>query len=151
MINVPQAAMRELTCIVCPIGCLLKVELTAQASGEESPADGDGLPVPVITGNQCRRGNAYAMEEIFSPKRIVTATCAVSLNAEESALRGPAFPRRIPVRTSVPCPKEKINELLKDIYSLKQELPVRAGQKLISGWKGSGIDVIASRTMGECH
>jgi len=123
---------RELTCIICPAGCLLTAEYSATDSEARDNMD--------ITGNKCKRGLDYAVEEIFSPKRIVTATCAILQNTGEKE------GRRIPVRTSSPCPKESIHELLQDIYSLKQTLPVKAGQILINNWKGSGIDVIASRT-----
>jgi len=132
--------MRELTCIVCPIGCPLSVE--------EGPVAGDGLPALTITGNRCKRGNVYAQEEIRAPKRVVTATCAINPGAAETASHlSLTAPRRLPVKSSVPCPKEKINELLEDIYRLKVSLPVMTGQKLISDWNGSGIDVVAVRTL----
>ena len=128
--------MRELTCIVCPVGCSLSAE--------------DG-PALIVTGNRCPRGIVYAQEEIRAPKRVVTATCGFTFPADASggnqSSRGLTAPRRIPVKTSAPCPKEKINELLGDIYRLKPSLPVRAGDKLIADWKGSGIDVVAVRNL----
>jgi len=130
--------MRELTCIVCPIGCSLSVK--------EGPVS-EGLSSLTVTGNRCNRGAAYAEEEIRAPKRVVTATCGIALNAEELGSRGLTAPRRIPVKSSVPCPKEKILELLEDIYSLKLSLPVKAGDRLIADWKGSGIDVVAVRSL----
>ena len=122
--------MKELTCIVCPVGCSLAVN-------EEPGAD--GLPALTITGNRCARGVVYAREEIRAPKRVVTATCTVA--------GGCGILRRIPVKTSAPCPKEKIPELLADIYRLKAVLPVKAGDVLIAGWKGFEIDVVASRSL----
>jgi CxxC motif-containing protein len=56
-------------------------------------------------------------------------------------------PRRLPVKTSVPCPKERIDELLKDIYALKVKLPVQGGTVLLANWKGTGIDVVAVRAL----
>ncbi|MDR2176457.1 MAG: DUF1667 domain-containing protein [Treponema sp.] len=137
--------MRNLTCIVCPIGCSL-------VAGEAEPG-ADGLPVLTITGNRCPRGAAYAQEEIRAPKRIVTATCAI---AEDSAPAGAgcsaasagAGPRRVPVKTSAPCPREKVSALLKDIYQTNVKLPVRAGDKILSNWDGLGIDVLAVRNLG---
>ena len=143
--------MRELTCIVCPIGCSLSVE--------EDSAAGKDFPVLTITGNRCPRGAAYAQEEIRAPKRVVTATCGIAFSATTDGGNGdrPAggdrpprsltAPRRLPVKTSAPCPKEKIDELLADIYLLKVSLPVKAGQKLIADWKGTGIDVVAVRSL----
>jgi len=130
--------MRELTCIVCPIGCSLSVK--------ESPVT-EGLSSFTITGNRCNRGAAYAEEEIRAPKRVVTATCGIAFTSEELGSRSLNAPRRIPVKSSAPCPKEKIIELLKDIYSVKLSLPVKAGDRLITDWKGSGIDVVAVRSL----
>ena len=132
--------MRELTCIVCPIGCSLMVE--------EIPAAGEGAPVLSVTGNRCPRGITYAQEEIRAPKRVVTATCGISFPpGETGARRSLTAPRRLPVKSSAPCPKEKINELLEDIYRLRVNLPVKAGEKLITDWKNSGIDVVAVRSL----
>ena len=142
--------MRELTCIVCPIGCSLSVDFFS-AEEDASGAKND-QQVFKITGNRCPRGAVYAREEIFAPKRVVTATCGIALNAQNSHPGNSAWnsltaPRRVPVKTSTPCPKEKISELLGDIYSLKVSLPVKAGDKLIADWQGRGIDVVAVRSL----
>ena len=123
--------MSELTCIVCPIGCTISIE--------NNPKDGSDSVT--ITGNSCPRGAAFAQEELFSPKRVVTATCGILALNEAS---GSAI-RRIPLKTSAPCPKEKISELLGDIYKLKLKLPVKAGDKPIVNWKDSGFDVVVVR------
>ena len=117
--------MRKLTCIVCPIGCSLEAEAGAELT---------------ITGNRCKRGIAYAQEELRAPKRVVTATCGIAF-APDAAI-GLNTPRRVPVKSSAPCPKEKINDLLRDIYSLKPGLPIKAGERLIVDWQGLGIDVV---------
>ena len=49
-----------MTCINCPIGCTLFVE--------------DG----VVTGNLCKRGYEYAIQELSNPKRIVTSTVSTN-------------------------------------------------------------------------
>jgi CxxC motif-containing protein len=103
-------------------------------------AETDGSGAVTVTGNRCSRGSAYAEEELRSPRRTVTATCAI-------ADPGEGGPRRVPVRTSVPCPRERIPELLKDIYALSIPLPVQTGDVVIAGWKGTGIDVTAARTL----
>ena len=46
---------RKLTCIICPLGCPLTVEL----------ADGK---VVKVTGNTCKRGEAYANNECTNPQ-----------------------------------------------------------------------------------
>jgi CxxC motif-containing protein len=127
--------MRNLTCIVCPIGCSLSIE--------EGEPGSDGFPLLTITGNRCPRGAVYAQEEVRAPKRVVTATCAI---AEGPGL--PAGPRRLPVKTAGPCPREQINALLADIYRTKVRLPVKAGDKILPDWGGLGIDVVAVRGLG---
>ncbi|MCL2186048.1 MAG: DUF1667 domain-containing protein [Treponema sp.] len=124
--------MRNLTCIVCPIGCSLEVQ--------EDDSSPDNLSV---TGNRCARGVNYAREEIRSPKRVVTATCLI----EEKFQNEHSSVRRIPVKTSSPCPKEKIPDILKDIYKIKISLPVKTGDIIIADWNGEKIDVVATRTM----
>jgi len=119
--------MQSLTCITCPIGCLLEV----------SGSTPDKL---IVTGNKCPRGEIYAIEEIRAPKRTVTATCRI--DGELFSLK------RIPVKTVSPCPKDKIPALLCDIYKVKVTLPVKTGDIIIDNWNGEGINIIATRTIG---
>lgn len=114
--------MQNLTCIICPVGCSLEISESA-----------DGLSV---TGNRCPRGAAYAIEEIRSPKRTVTATCKIEGEAA----------RRVPVKTSAPCPREKIPALLNDIYKTNVTLPVKTGDVIIADWNDEGINVVVTRS-----
>jgi CxxC motif-containing protein len=118
---------------------------------EEDPAGGKGILT--VSGNRCNRGAVYAQEEIRAPKRTVTATCAI---AEESLKAGTGEgpkrrseydPRRVPVKTTSPCPKERIEQLLKDLYHIRISLPVKAGDTIIADWQNTGINVVALRTM----
>jgi CxxC motif-containing protein len=122
--------MRSLTCIVCPIGCSLEAD------------ESSGLDALSVTGNKCSRGAAYAVEEIRAPKRTVTATCAI--NGEAG---GATSVRRAPVKTSSPCPRDKISALLDDIYKVKITLPVKMGDIVIADWNGSKIDIVAARSL----
>ena len=56
---------RELTCIGCPMGCALTVEL-------------ENGTVTAVHGNTCPRGDAYARKEVTAPTRIVTTTVRVT-------------------------------------------------------------------------
>jgi CxxC motif-containing protein len=123
--------MKEFTCIICPIGCSLRAEFKG-----ENPAEGI-----LVTGNRCPRGAAYAREELSAPKRTVTATCRI-------AALDSAFPvRRLPVKTSSACPREKIPALLKDLYQLEVTLPVKAGTVLLPNWQDTGINIVATRSI----
>jgi CxxC motif-containing protein len=120
--------MKDLTCIVCPIGCLLSVE---ENGGELS-----------VTGNKCQRGVVYAQEEVRAPKRIVTATCRI-----DEVKTDTGSVRRVPVKTAVPCLRENIPTLLEDIYKTVISLPIKAGDIVIADWNGEGIDVVATRSI----
>ena len=135
--------MRNLICIVCPTGCSLDVN-------ETGVTDNPNETHINVTGNRCVRGIAYALEEIRAPKRIVTATIQLNHHAEgDSKTEVERSIRRIPVKTTSPCLREKIPALLDDIYKLNVSLPVKAGDVVIADWNGEGIDVIATRTIGE--
>jgi len=124
--------MRNLTCIVCPMGCSLDVEEDANSPDNLS-----------VTGNRCPRGAVYAREEIRAPKRVVTATCRIE---GEVGIKDTSAARRVPVKTASPCPREKIPALLNDIYKTTISLPVKAGDVIIAHWNGGDIDVVATRT-----
>ena len=147
--------MRELTCIVCPLGCslLAEEEPGPEPGPEKLPKENlpteniptENLPALTITGNLCKRGISYAQEEIRSPKRMVTATCGIANLPDHASLTAR---RRVPVKTSAACPKGRINELLEDIYTLALNLPVKTGDRAITNWKNTGIDVIVTRSLG---
>lgn len=119
--------LREMICISCPIGCRLTVTWRQL----------DGALSISVAGNKCPRGEEYAREEISAPKRIVTATCSIDSD----------ICVRAPVRTDTPLPKALIPELLKEAYRLKLRAPVRAGDIVIENFRGSGVNLIAGRTI----
>jgi len=140
--------LRNLTCIVCPIGCSLEVNDESQGT---LPFDEENIDVK---GNRCPRGAVYAIEEIRAPKRVVTATAQLNygtrLSDETSGNKKLVIEqsiRRIPVKTTSPCLREKIPALLNDIYKLEISLPVNAGDVVIENWNNEGINVVATRTM----
>ena len=117
---------KEYICIACPIGCRLK--LTAEADGTQI----------TVSGNKCKRGEVYATEEYSEPKRVVTATCRIGLENLE----------RLPVKTTKPILKEHIDSLLTEIYALKIQAPIKRGEVVIKNFKGTGTDIVASRSAG---
>ncbi|MBL8967369.1 MAG: DUF1667 domain-containing protein [Spirochaetaceae bacterium] len=132
---------QELICITCPMGCHLTVEKVAD--GELS-----------VSGNRCPRGVVYAREELFAPKRTVTATARAARACSGEAACAPSgearlggAPRRVPVRSTAAFPKDKVPALLEAIYALEVELPVESGKVLLADALGTGIDVIATRSI----
>ncbi|MBQ8440496.1 MAG: DUF1667 domain-containing protein, partial [Clostridia bacterium] len=59
------ATVRELTCIVCPKGCPMKVTL-------------EGKEILNIEGFTCPRGKQYAIDECTHPMRTLTSTVRTS-------------------------------------------------------------------------
>ena len=115
--------MRELTCIGCPIGCALRVE----SRGEKI----------VVSGNGCPRGEKYARTEVTNPVRTLTSTVA---------LAGGAI-ARVPVRTAGEVPKGSLMDCMAAIRRARATAPVRRGDVLIRDCAGTGVDVIATRSI----
>jgi CxxC motif-containing protein len=120
--------MTEFVCIACPIGCMLKAE---RKGGEEI----------LVTGNRCPKGEVYAKEEMLSPKRTVTAVVRTD---------SPVFPF-IPVRTDKPLPRELIQALIADLALHSVRLPAARGDLLIEDYRGSGVNVVLTRTLPPLH
>ena len=111
--------VRELTCIVCPKGCPLKVELE---NGE----------VVKIDGETCPRGKKYAIDECTHPMRTITST----VRAENGEI--------VPVKTSVTIPKELMFDCMKEINRATVKLPAHIGDVVIANLLGTGADVIVT-------
>jgi CxxC motif-containing protein len=115
---------RELVCIACPVGCRLQV--FQEESGEIR-----------VSGNQCEKGDTYGREELLAPRRVVTATVR---------LTGAGL-RRLPVKTHRPLPREHIGALLDQASRLEVRAPVALGQVLLADFLGTGVDLVATRTV----
>lgn len=116
--------IKEMVCIVCPMSCKLSVEM-------------DNNKVKGVSGNSCIRGVKYATEELTNPTRMVTSTVVIK-NATLT---------RLPVTTRNPIPKDKINDVMKQINKVKVKAPVKREDVIISNVAKTGVDIIASRSM----
>ena len=105
---------RELTCVICPKGCRITVILDENA-------------VTSISGNGCKRGEAYAEKECTYPERTVTSTVRCSSGDVVS------------VKTDRPIPKEKIFECMKIINNTVADLPISIGDVIIGDVFGSNV------------
>lgn len=111
---------RILTCIVCPRGCALSVEL------------GDGGEVLSVKGNACKRGVVYAENECTHPMRTVTST----VKLEDGRL--------IAVKTSQTVPKEMVFAVMNEINKVRAGSSVRIGEVIIKGVCGLAADIVAT-------
>ncbi|MBQ9941232.1 MAG: DUF1667 domain-containing protein [Clostridia bacterium] len=117
-------AVREMTCIVCPQGCKIKVEY-------------EGSEIRQISGFTCKRGEKYASKEIVSPERTITSTVAACSNDGELTL--------VPVKSDKPIPKNKMFDAMELINKQKISLPVEAGQVIVSDFMEKGINLVACK------
>lgn len=111
---------KTITCIGCPMGCRLSVQLE------------DGKAVSV-DGAACGRGAVYARQECVCPTRMVTTLVRV---------RGRREP--LSVKTARPVPKEKIFDCLARIHEAEVVPPVRLGDVVVKNVCGTGVDVVAT-------
>lgn len=115
---------RELTCINCPMGCRITVTM-------------DGGNIISIEGNTCKRGEVYARTEVTAPVRIVTTTIKVNGGAAD----------RVSCKTGEPVPKEKIFSVMEAINKAYCDAPVRIGDVLIDDCAGTGIPIVATKSV----
>lgn len=115
---------KELTCIGCPMGCTVSVEL-------------EGDKIAGVTGNTCPRGKEYAENELTHPERTVTSTIPV----EGGALS------MVPVRTERDIPKDKIFDAMLQIRQTRLRAPVKSGEAVIKNIAGTDVDLIATRSV----
>lgn len=112
---------KELLCIVCPTGCRLIAQI-------------DDAGVLTVTGNGCKRGIAFATDEMTCPTRSLTTTVRTAF--DEAPV--------LPVRTAGDIPKEMIPDAMKAINGTTVNRRVGVGDVVIADLLGSGVDVIAT-------
>ena len=116
--------IRNLTCISCPMGCPITVEM-------------DGDEVVSVTGNTCKRGDVYARKEVTDPTRIVTSTVRV--------IGGKAD--MVSVKTKEDIPKGKIFDCVKVLKGVEVEAPVKIGDVIVPDVAGTGVDIVATKNV----
>ena len=84
-------------------------------------------------------GAEYAKKELQNPTRMVTSTVAVRHG--ELA--------RVSVKTAADIPKDRIFACMKEIQKLQAEAPVRMGEVLVENLAGTGVALVATKTVEE--
>ncbi|QXM07450.1 DUF1667 domain-containing protein [Crassaminicella indica] len=90
-----------------------------------------------VTGNSCKRGAAYGIKEMTNPTRVIPTTVKIRNG----------FLKRLPVKTNGSIPKELIFKCMEIINSVEVEAPVKIGDVIIENILGTGVDVVATKTM----
>ena len=113
--------VKNLTCINCPMGCLLTIEM-------------EGERVIRVSGNTCNRGEIYARKEVTNPTRIVTTTVKVINGTSDM----------VSVKTKEDIPKEKIIDCVTALKNVHVEAPVHIGDVIADNIAETGVDIVAT-------
>ncbi|MFA6216473.1 MAG: DUF1667 domain-containing protein [Candidatus Omnitrophota bacterium] len=113
---------KKLTCIECPKGCSLLVEIEQGR-------------VKRVNGNRCLKGEKYACVEIEHPMRVLTST----------VVAGGLSIKMVPIKTDRPIPKTKIKEAAWAIKKIKITKPLKTGDIICKNFLGLGVNIISCR------
>jgi CxxC motif-containing protein len=91
-----------------------------------------------VTGNACPRGEKYGEKELKNPTRTLTSTVCIA---------GAALPR-LPVKTDAEIPKADVMRAVRLLDGLCIQAPVRVGDVLLRDILGTGVNFVATRSMG---
>ena len=112
-----------ITCINCPVGCRMTVQVENGA-------------VISVTGNTCKRGERYAQQECVAPERMVTAVVPVKNS-----------PVPLSVKTRAPIPKKQIQACMAALSQLELTAPITMGTVVLPDVCQTGVDIIATRSV----
>ena len=111
---------KKLVCIVCPRLCRMTIT-----------SEGDEL---VVTGNTCKRGKEFAINEMTDPRRTVCTTVRTSF---------PSVPV-LPVRVSGAIPKNKIFDLMHEVNRITVSKRIGREEVVVPNILDLGVDLIAT-------
>lgn len=117
---------KEITCIICPIGCKLMVEYE-----DDTILD--------IEGFECKKGKKYASEELLNPVRTLTTTIVV---------KDGEIPL-VSVKTAKPIPKDKLFEVMDFISEIEVNAPINIGDVLVDNVLGLNVDIVTTKSVNK--
>ncbi|HQC54949.1 MAG TPA: DUF1667 domain-containing protein [Clostridia bacterium] len=113
----------NLTCIECPKGCFLTIEI------KDSEV--------IVEGNDCLRGKRFGEKEVTNPTRTIATTVKTIF---------PELPV-VSVRTATEIPKGDIFKVMEEINKVVIDKVYPIGTTLISNVCGTGADIITTSDM----
>ncbi len=111
---------QTIVCITCPRGCTMQVEKVDDQI--------------TVTGNGCKRGEQFAINELTNPMRTICSTVKTAF--KEAPV--------LPCRVSSDIPKDKIFDVMKEINQITVSEKLGRGDVIIKDVLGLGVDVIAT-------
>lgn len=115
--------VKKVTCICCPLGCRIIIE-----------KDGKYFRV---SGNECKKGNEYAIKEVTDPQRIITSTIRIKNGIREM----------LPVKSEKMIQKKLIRECVKELSKVELSTPIKRGEIVFKNILNTGVNIIATRDM----
>lgn len=107
--------MKELVCIVCPMGCHLQCE---HKSGEI-----------IVKGNNCKRGEMFAKSELTMPTRMLTALVKTTTG------------KVVSVKTTTAIPKKLIGKVMNELDKIVVDKP-KFGKVVVKNILSTGADIV---------
>ena len=118
------AEKKHFTCVICPIGCEIEVEL-------------QDSEVACMKGDKCVKGKELVLQELEEPMRILTTT--IRIKGAKWAM--------LPVRTDKPIPKRLLFSVIKELANIELQAPVKISDVIIRDTAGTGANILATRNM----
>ena len=114
--------IKRMICIECPNGCELSVDI-------------ENGKVSEVSGNQCPKGEKYAVSEVENPVRVLTT----------SVLAVGMARKMVSVRTDRPIPKADLFKAMDEVKKIRVTKPLHTGDIIAENFLGSGANLIATR------
>jgi CxxC motif-containing protein len=95
--------------------------------------------VKSVSGNRCAKGPIYAAEEVAGPRRVVTTT--VRIQGGTVGL--------LPVRTARPVDRDRGRAVVVAASAVMARAPVAMGDVVLEDVAGTGVDLVATRSVPE--
>ncbi len=118
------AEKKHFTCVICPIGCEIEVEL-------------QDSEVACMKGDKCVKGKEFVLQELEEPMRILTTT--IRIKGAKWAM--------LPVRTDKPIPKRLLFSVINELANIELQAPVKISDVIIRDTAGTGANILATRNM----
>lgn len=118
--------IKEFTCIVCPRGCNISVNM-------------ENSTIKSINNATCKRGEEYATQEITNPLRSIASSVIIENGDLPLAS----------VRLTKPIPKSLIFKVMEEINNIRINAPVKIGQIIITNILDTNSDLIITRDVNK--
>ncbi len=115
----------EITCISCPMGCDVELEID------------DNDQIECMEGATCKAGEKYVRNEYYNPTRTLPTTARV---------KNGVLPL-VPVKSKDPLPKGLLEKAMIEIAKVEIEAPVKLGDVVVENILDTGVNIVATREM----